>query len=112
HGLAHRLLRQHWREAGLPEHFQILDSDDQQRLIKRVLRALEVDEGRWPARQFQWYINAQKDEGLRPRHIEDYGDPHSKMMLRVYEAYEEACRRGGMVDFGELLLRSHELWLE
>src|SRR5690606_14023009 len=66
HGLAHRLLRQHWREAGLPEHFQILDSDDQQRLIKRVLRALEVDEGRWPARQFQWYINAQKDEGLRP----------------------------------------------
>ncbi len=112
HGLAHRLLRAHWQEAGLPEKFQILDADDQLRLIKRVHKLLDIDESRWPARQCQWFINEQKDEGLRAASIESYGDEFISKMLKVYSAYEEACERGGMVDFGELLLRSHELWLK
>ncbi len=113
HGIAHRLLKAHWQEAGLPQNFQILDSDDQLRLVKRICRDLDLDEGRWPPRQAQWYINAQKDEGLRAAHIEaPESDPYAYTMLRVYRAYEEACERGGMVDFAELLLRAHELWLK
>lgn len=112
HGLAHRLLKLHWQEAGLPEQFQILDGDDQLRLIKRVMKQLEVDEGRWPPRQVQWYIGAQKDEGIRPAYLQPTGDLHQDTLLRLYTAYEDACRRGGLVDFGELLLRSHELWLQ
>ncbi|WJW75477.1 DNA helicase II [Thiohalobacter sp. IOR34] len=112
HGLAHRLLRRHWQDVGLPESFQILDADDQLRVVKRVVRALELDEARWPPRQLQWYINGRKDEGLRPQHIEPNDDPFERTQLRVYEAYEELCRRGGMVDFAELLLRAHELWLQ
>ena len=112
HGLAHRLLRAHYQEAGLPEKFQILDSDDQLRLIKRISKALELDESKWPAKQCQWFINQQKDEGLRAANLEDFGEEFMKIMIRVYSAYEEACDRGGMVDFGELLLRSHELWLK
>ncbi len=113
HGLAHRLLKAHWKEAGLPQNFQILDSDDQLRLVKRVCRELELDESRWPPRQAQWYINAQKDEGLRSMHIEPPpGDLFAHTMLQVYRAYEQACERGGMVDFAELLLRAHELWLQ
>ena len=111
HGLAHRLLRTHWREAKLPENFHILDSDDQLRLIKRLCKALNLDEERWPPRQCQWYINSQKDEGLRVANIEHYGDEYTRTMLTLYTAYEEACNRGGMVDFGEILLRAHELWL-
>ncbi|UTW44468.1 DNA helicase II [bacterium SCSIO 12696] len=111
HGLAHRLLKTHWREANLPENFQILDSDDQQRVVKRVSAALGLDDSRWPARQSQWFINSQKDEGLRPHHIQQTGDPHTTTLVKIYTAYEEACQRGGMVDFGELLLRAHELWL-
>ncbi|HLT64474.1 MAG TPA: DNA helicase II [Pseudohongiella sp.] len=111
HGLAHRLLRTHWREADLPENFHILDSDDQLRLIKRLCKELNVNEEKWPARQIQWYINSQKDEGLRARHIEHYGDEYTRTMITVYSAYETACQRGGMVDFGEILLRAHELWL-
>jgi len=111
HGLAHRLLRSHWQEAGLPEKFQILDSDDQHRLIKRILQTLELDEAKWPAKQCQWFINQQKDEGLRASHLEHLGDDYHRAMISVYEAYEQACERGGMVDFGELLLRAHELWL-
>ena len=112
HGLAHRLLRAHWKEAGLPENFQILDSDDQLRIIKRLMRALGMDEAKWPPRQAQWYINGKKDEGLRPQHIEPGYDPFEKNMHQVYTAYEENCRLLGVVDFAELLLRSHELWLE
>jgi len=112
HGLAHRLLRAHWQEAGLPEKFQILDSDDQLRLIKRLLQTLDLDEGKWPAKQCQWFINQQKDEGLRSSHLEHYGDDYNQTMLTVYQAYEQACERTGMVDFGELLLRAHELWLK
>ncbi len=109
HGLSHRILRAHWRDAGLVENFQIMDSDDQLRLIKRLAKEMNLDESRWPARQFQWYINAQKDEGLRARHIDAGGDPYAQMMVTLYLAYEEACERGGMVDFGELILRSLEL---
>ncbi|MEP5765840.1 MAG: DNA helicase II [Halieaceae bacterium] len=113
HGLAHRLLKSHWEEAGLPQNFQILDSDDQLRLVKRICRELELDEGRWPPRQAQWYINGQKDEGLRAAHIEaPESDPYGYTMLRIYRAYEAACERGGLVDFAELLLRAHELWLK
>ena len=113
HGLAHRLLKAHWQEAGLPQNFQILDSDDQLRLVKRVCRELELDESRWPPKQAMWYINSQKDEGLRSHHIEaPHGDLYAQVMLQVYRAYEEACDRGGMVDFAELLLRAHELWLK
>ncbi len=108
HGLAHRLLRQHWQEAGLPQTFQILDSDDQLRLIKRVMRALEVDESRWPARQVQGFINARKDEGERPEQIEQSHEPYLREMLRIYQAYEASCRRSGQVDFAELLLRAYE----
>lgn len=112
HGIAHRLLRTHWRDAGLPENFQILDSDDQLRVIKRTLKSLNVDEERWPAKQVQWFINHQKDEGRRPEHIEDYGDIQQKTLIDLYKYYQQACTRGGMVDFAELLLRSHELWLK
>jgi DNA helicase-2/ATP-dependent DNA helicase PcrA len=113
HGLAHRLLKAHWREAGLPQNFQILDSDDQLRLVKRVCRELDLDEARWPAKQAQWHINSQKDEGLRSSHIDvPHGDLFGQTMLQVYRAYEVACERGGMVDFAELLLRAHELWLK
>lgn len=112
HGLAHRLLRAHYQEAGLPEKFQILDSDDQLRLVKRICKNLELDESKWPAKQCQWFINKQKDEGIRAANLEDFGEEFIQIMIRVYSAYEEACERGGMVDFGELLLRSHELWLK
>ncbi|MGX5217198.1 DNA helicase II [Pseudomonas segetis] len=110
HGLAHRLLRAHWQEAGLSENFQILDSDDQQRLVKRVIRELGLDEQRWPPRQAQWFINGQKDEGLRPQHTQPGGDLFLATMLKIYEAYETACARAGVIDFSELLLRALDLW--
>lgn len=111
HGLAHRLLKMHWQEAGLNETFQVLDAEDQLRLIKRVYKNLGVDSDRWPPRQAQWFINAQKDEGLRARHLQQTDDPFDTTMLRVYSGYEAACERAGAVDFAELLLRAHELWL-
>ena len=110
HGLAHRLLRRHWREAKLPQSFQIIDADDQQRIIKRLLRSMEIDDGRYTPREIQYFVNKQKDEGLRPRHLDDDGDPERRQMIAVYAAYEEVCERGGLVDFAELLLRAHELW--
>lgn len=112
HGLAHRLLRSHWQDANLPQGFQILDSDDQLRMIKRIIRGMSLDEAQWPPKQAQWYINSQKDEGLRAAHIQAGQDPYSQNMLAIYLAYEQACERAGVVDFGELLLRSHELWLK
>ena len=110
HGLAHRLLRRHWQEAKLPQNFQIIDSDDQLRLIKRLLKNLEIDDSRWVPKEIQWFINAQKDEGLRPQHLDDERDPNRRQMIALYAAYEEVCERGGLVDFAELLLRAHELW--
>jgi DNA helicase-2/ATP-dependent DNA helicase PcrA len=113
HGLAHRLLRLHWNEAGLPETFQVLDADDQLRIIKRIASDLELDEGRFPPRQIAWWINAQKDEGRRPKHIQvPGGDFFTHTLLRVYEEYQQRCQRAGLVDFAEILLRAHELWLE
>jgi DNA helicase-2/ATP-dependent DNA helicase PcrA len=110
HGLAHRLLRLHWREAGLPQSFQILDSEDQARLLRKVLKALDLDETRWVPREILWFINAQKDEGVRAKHLKDDGDPTRRQLIKIYVAYEEACQRAGVVDFAELLLRAYELW--
>jgi DNA helicase-2/ATP-dependent DNA helicase PcrA len=110
HGLAHRLLRIHWREANLPQSFQILDSDDQSRVLRKVLKSLNLDETRWVPREILWFINAQKDEGHRPKHIKDDGDPTRHQLIKIYQSYEEACQRAGVVDFAELLLRAYELW--
>ena len=110
HGIAHRLLRIHWREAQLVQGFQIMDSEDQQRLIKKVIRSKELDETRWVPREVQWFINGNKDEGRRPAKLNDGGDPTRRELIRIYAAYEEACARTGMVDFAELLLRAFELW--
>lgn len=111
HGLAHRLLRMHFQEAKLPQSFQVLDSDDQLRLVKRIIRALNLDEKKWPAKQAQWYINGKKDEGLRPQHIEAHYDQTEQTFVDIYKGYQDACDRAGLVDFAELLLRAHELWL-
>jgi DNA helicase II / ATP-dependent DNA helicase PcrA len=110
HGIAHRLLRIHWREAGLVQGFQILDSEDQQRLIRKVLRAADLDETRWVPREVKWFINSNKDEGRRPQHLKDGNDATRQQLIRLYAAYEEACARNGVVDFAELLLRAFELW--
>ena len=110
HGLAHRLLRAHWQEANLPKGFQILDSDDQQRLLKRVIKELNLDDSKWPPRQAQWFINGQKDEGRRPQHLDHGGDPYQRTLIQIYEVYQATCERTGVVDFAELLLRAHELW--
>ncbi len=109
HGIAHRMLRAHWQSAGLPQAFQILDSDDQHRLVKRIMKSLELDESKWPVKQAQWFINARKDEGLRASQIQDNGDLTARQLQRVYVAYEAACQRAGVVDFAELLLRTLEL---
>ncbi|WP_321283360.1 DNA helicase II [uncultured Vibrio sp.] len=109
HGICHRILRAHYLDAKLPEDFQIIDSDDQQRLIKRLVKAQNLDEKQWPARQVGWWINGKKDEGLRPVHIDAYHDPVTKTYLQLYTAYQEACDRAGLVDFAEILLRAHEL---
>tara|TARA_R110002167_G_scaffold132972_2_gene317450 strand:+ start:21443 stop:23617 length:2175 start_codon:yes stop_codon:yes gene_type:complete len=111
HGLAHRLLRMHFQEAKLPQSFQVLDSDDQLRMVKRIVRSLELDEKRWPAKQFLWYINGKKDEGLRPQHIDTQFDVTEETFVKVYRVYQDTCDRAGLVDFAELLLRAHELWL-
>jgi len=110
HNLAHRLLRAHWKEAGLPQNFQILDSDDQLRAVKRVIRENGIDDAQWQPKQMQWFISARKDEGQRPQHLEHHGNHHMKGCIQVYQLYEDLCRRAGLVDFAELLLRAHELW--
>ena len=109
HGIAHRLLRAHWKEAMLPQQFQILDSDDQYRMIRRVLKSLELDESRWVPRQIQGFINGRKDEGQRPQHVDAGSDPIRQQLVSIYSAYEAACKRAGVIDFAELLLRSLEL---
>ncbi|ASJ98096.1 MULTISPECIES: DNA helicase II [Shewanella] len=111
HGLAHRLLRTHYQDANLPQSFQILDSDDQLRLIKRILKSLNLDEKQYPPRQAQGYINGKKDQGLRPKHIDAGGFPIEQNLLKIYQVYQESCDRAGLVDFAEILLRAHELWL-
>jgi DNA helicase-2/ATP-dependent DNA helicase PcrA len=110
HGLAHRLLRLHWQDARLPQSFQVLDSDDQVRLLRRQIQELGLDDKRFPPRQAAWFINHCKDEGKRPQHLQAQ-DPTSSTLRDIYSAYEAACQRAGLVDFAELLLRSHELLL-
>jgi DNA helicase-2/ATP-dependent DNA helicase PcrA len=110
HGIAHRLLRMHWREAGLVQGFQILDSEDQLRVIKKLIKAQSLDESRWVPREVQGFINSNKDEGHRPKHLKDGNDPTRRQFIRLYVDYEEACARAGVVDFAELLLRAFELW--
>ncbi len=110
HGIAHRLLRLHWREAGLPQGFQILDSEDQLRLIRKLLKAQDLDETRWVPREIQWFINSNKDEGRRPGGLKDGNDPTRRQLIQLYKDYEESCARAGVVDFAELLLRAFELW--
>ncbi len=110
HGLCHRLLRMHWQEAGLPETFEIIDSEDQLRIVRRVLANLDLDEARWVPRQLQWNINWHKDEARRSRHVPESPDFHQQTLLRIYTAYEETCQRLGLVDFAEILLRTLELF--
>lgn len=109
HGIAHRLLRMHYQEAGLPQNFQIMDSDDQVRLVKRILKSLDLPEDRWPPKSVAGFINSQKEEGLRPGALQDSGDFSFRQLVRIYAAYQGACDRAGLVDFAELLLRAHEL---
>lgn len=111
HGLAHRFLKLHWQEANLPQNFQILDADDQLRLIKRLMKDANIDDGRYPPKQVQWFIGAQKDEGRRAAHVMPSNDAFLRTMQEMYARYEEECQRQGVVDFGEILLRAHELWL-
>ncbi|HDZ9284830.1 TPA: DNA helicase II [Vibrio cholerae] len=108
HGICHRILRAHYLDAKLLEDFQIIDSDDQQRLLKRLIKAHNLDDKQWPARQVAWWINNQKDEGLRPAHINAF-DPVTQTYLKLYTAYQEACDRAGLIDFAEILLRALEL---
>ena len=110
HGLCHRLLRAHWQDANLPENFQILDSEDQYRTIRRTIRAMMLDESQYPPKEAQWYINAQKDKGLRPENINDEGDATTAQMIQIYKIYQQTCERSGAVDFAELLLRTYELF--
>ncbi|MGH8276012.1 MAG: 3'-5' exonuclease, partial [Steroidobacteraceae bacterium] len=100
----------HWREARLAPGFQIMDSEDQQRLIRKILKAADLDETRWVPREVQWFINSSKDEGLRPQRLKDGNDATRREHIRLYAAYEAACERAGVVDFAELLLRAFELW--
>ena len=111
HSLAHRLLKTHYEEAKLPEQFQVLDSDDQLRMVKRIIKDLNLDDTKWPPKSAQWFINGKKDEGKRFKHIAPSNDFHEQGLLKVYEQYELICQQTGVVDFGELLLRAHELWL-
>jgi len=108
HGLCNRFLRAHWKLAGLPAAFQILDTQDQLSAIKRLMKQFNVDEERFPAKQTQWFISGAKEDGLRPRDIEIRSDDDRKK-VELYQLYEEQCQREGVVDFGELMLRSYEL---
>jgi len=108
HGLSHRLLRTHWQEANLPQSFQILDSDDQFRLVRRVIHSLNLDEDRFPPKEAQWFINKQKEEGCEPHQV-DNRDFTLQTLIKIYQAYQEACQRAGVIDFADLLLKTYKL---
>lgn len=108
HGLCNRLLRAHHRDAGLPQTFQILDSGDQLSFIKRLLKANNIDDEKYPAKQLAYFINSAKDQGLRAAEVDAYDDFNRKMVA-LYELYDLQCQREGVVDFAELLLRTYEL---
>lgn len=110
HGLSHRLLQRHFKEANLPQQFHILDSDDQARLIKRVMQSLNIDTDKWPVKLAQNFINSKKDDGLRPNHIYAQSfDEQTKLLVKIYKAYTDACQSSGLVDFAELLLKAYEI---
>ena len=109
HGLSHRMLRRHWREARLPQAFQILDQDDQERLVRRIIREQKLDEQRWVPREVQAFINSSKDDGRRSRSLSDRNDPTRKQLIHLYQLYEARCEAAGVVDFAELMLRSFEI---
>jgi len=108
HGLCNRFLRAHWKLAALPQAFQILDSADQLSAVKRVIKAMGLDEQRFVPRQVAWFISGSKEEGQRPKDV-DARDPHTRKLVEVYQAYEDQCQREGVVDFAELMLRTYEL---
>ena len=108
HGLCNRMLRAHWREAGLPQTFQILDSADQLALVKRLMKSLGINDDRYPPRQAAWFINNAKDDGRRPKDVEPF-DEFTRRMRDFYAEYDTQCQREGVVDFAELLLRSCEM---
>ena len=108
HGLCNRFLRAHWKLANLPQGFQILDSSDQLSAVKRIIKAMNLDDERFVPKQVTWFIAGSKEEGLRPKDV-DVRDEQSRVMVQVYQAYEEQCQREGVVDFAELMLRTYEL---
>lgn len=108
HGLCNRFLRAHWKLAGLPQSFQILDSGDQLSAVKRVIKAMGLDEQRFVPKQVTWFIAGSKEEGQRPKDV-DARDPQTRKMVEIYQAYEDQCNREGVVDFAELMLRTYEL---
>ncbi|QLB12926.1 ATP-dependent DNA helicase UvrD [Bisgaardia hudsonensis] len=112
HSIAHRLLRSHYNDANLPQDFQIIDSEDQLRLVKRLMKLHNYDEKIYPFKQACWYINNKKEEGLRAHQIDDHNDRQEKEWIKIYQIYQDACDRSGLVDFSELLLRAYELWLK
>ncbi len=109
HGLCYRLLRRHWQEAGLMQNFQIMDTQDQRRLIKRILKNLNLDETQWQPKHVQWFIEQYKDQGIRSRNIQENDDMVQRQMMKIYAEYEKVCTQSSLVDFSELLLRTVEL---
>ncbi|WP_448916923.1 DNA helicase II, partial [Haemophilus sputorum] len=109
HSIANRLLRAHYLDANLPQDFQIMDTEDQQRLIKRLLKLHNIDEKNFPPKHVAWYINTQKDKGKRAKDIDHHNDPNEKKLVEIYRLYQEACDRAGLLDFAELLIRAYEL---
>ncbi|QLB16831.1 DNA helicase II [Mannheimia varigena] len=110
HSIANRLLRSHYLDADLPQDFQIMDTEDQQRLLKRLLKLHNIDEKHFPPKHVAWYINAQKDKGNRAKDIDHHNDPNEKKLVEIYQIYQEACDRAGLLDFAELLIRAYELF--
>ncbi|EFN00439.1 DNA helicase II [Actinobacillus pleuropneumoniae] len=110
HSIANRLLRSHYLDANLPQDFQIMDSEDQQRLLKRLLKLHNIDEKHFPPKHVAWYISAQKDKGKRPKDIDHHNDPNEKKLVQIYQIYQDACDRAGLLDFAELLIRAYELF--
>ena len=108
HGLCNRFLRAHWKLAALPQSFQILDTQDQLSSVKRIIKALNLDEERFVPKQVAWFIAGAKDDGMRPGDV-DQRDEHTRRLAEIYQAYEEQCQREGSVDFAELMLRTYEL---
>ena len=108
HGLCNRFLKKHYKDADLPEIFQILDSADQKSAIKRVMKSMNIDEELFTSKDLQYFINANKEEGIRSNDYQAFDDI-SKKKNKIYSMYEKQCQKEGVVDFAELLLRCLEL---